>query len=125
MNTIYGDLNVPGFWKDSDYANEEYVGDSLTDEMVKSVEDELGYKLPQSYIELMRYQNGGMPKRTNHRTNEPTSWANDHIAISGIFGLDRKKHCSLCGTVGSQFWIAFVDPGVLIADICHFKQIFV
>lgn len=119
MNTIYGDSDVSGFWKDSEYANEEYVGDSLTDEMVKSIEDELGYKLPQAYIELMRYQNGGMPKRTNHRTNEPTSWARDHIAISGIFGLDRKKRCSLGGTVGSQFWIdewEYPPIGVYFSD---------
>ena len=62
MNTIFGDLDVSDFWDNSEYANEEYVGDSLTDEMVESVEGELGYKLPQTYIELMRCQNGGMPK---------------------------------------------------------------
>jgi hypothetical protein len=56
MNTIFGDFDVSDFWKDSEYANAEYVGDSLTDEMVKSIEDELEYKLPQAYIELMRYQ---------------------------------------------------------------------
>jgi hypothetical protein len=31
MNTIFGDFDVSDFWKDSEYANEEYVGDSLTD----------------------------------------------------------------------------------------------
>ena len=73
--------------------------------MVKSIEDELGYKLPRAYIELMKSQNGGIPMKTEHKTKEATSWAEDHIAISGIFGIDRSMPSSLCGDTGSKFWI--------------------
>jgi len=75
---------VEQFWEPSEYALKEYVGAPLTDESVAAVERELGYKLPASYVGLMRFQNGGIPRRTNHRTKERTSWSDDHIAITGI-----------------------------------------
>src|SRR5215468_4166660 len=82
---IFADFDLALFWERSDYALKEYVGAPLTKEAIRCVERDLCYKLPTSYIELMAYQNGGMPRRTNHRINEPTSWSPDHIAISGIY----------------------------------------
>ena len=38
----------------------EHIMASLTDEMIKRAETTIGYKLPQSYIELLRFQNGGV-----------------------------------------------------------------
>jgi hypothetical protein len=105
MTMIFGDFDISNFWKDSEYANANYISEPLTKKLVKSLEDELGYKLPQAYIELMEYQNGGIPKKTNHRTNESTSWVKDHIAITGIYGINRNKPRSLGGGFGSRFWI--------------------
>jgi hypothetical protein len=105
MTTFFGDLDVSAFWDQSEYAEREYVGDPLTDEDVASVERELGYTLPRAYVELMKLQNGGMPTKRDHRTKEPTSWAKDHIAITGIFGIGSAKPYSLCGELGSQSWI--------------------
>lgn len=105
MAKVFADFDVAGFWKSSEYALKEYVGAPLTDDVVAAVERELGYKLPASYVELMRYQNGGIPSRTNHRTKERTSWAHDHIAITGIYSIGGDKPCSLLGGFGSQFWI--------------------
>ncbi len=116
----FGDnFDVQQFWQPSDYAKKEYVGDALTEEQVLSVEGELGYKLPKAYVELMKYQNGGTPEKTNHRTKERTSWAEDHIAITGIFSIGSGKPCSLCGGFGSQFWIrewGYPPIGVYFAD---------
>lgn len=42
------------FWDDSEYALESHVGKEPTDEEIKEIEDELGYKLPESYIELIK-----------------------------------------------------------------------
>jgi hypothetical protein len=109
MDIIFGDFDISDFWEQSEYANEEYVGEPLTDKLVKIVEHKLGYKLPKAYIELMKRQNGGIPKRTNHRTTTPTSWAKDHIAINGIFGINKSKRYSLGGCAGSQFWIDHWD----------------
>jgi hypothetical protein len=119
MSKAFADFNVKQFWEPSEYALKEYVGASLTDEVVSAVEENLGVKLPQSYVELMRFQNGGIPRRRNHRTKVRTSWANDHIAISGIYSIGWEKTCSLCGERGSQFWAdewGYPPIGVYFAD---------
>lgn len=71
-------------WKKSDHADENYVDVPLTDLMVAAVEPKLHVRLPPAYIALMRFQNGGMPIRICHRTSQRTSWAHDHVAITGI-----------------------------------------
>jgi len=105
MTMVFGDFDVADFWDNTAYARRAYVGAPTTDADVRAIETELVYKLPRSYIELMECQNGGTPKKTAHRTQEPTSWAEDHVAITGIYGLDRSKTYSLCGECGSTFWM--------------------
>ena len=108
-----------GFWEDSDYALQEYVAAPLTNETLAAVESELGYKLPRAYVALSRHQNGGVPKRTNHRTGERTSWASDHVAITGIYSIAFDKPSSLCGEFGSKFWMeewGYPAIGVYFAD---------
>ena len=112
-------FDFTNFWDDNEYALKEYVSGPLSDELIASVEDELGYKLPASYIWLMKRHNGGMPVNTCYPTDEPTSWAEDHVAITGIFGIGREKDCSLCGSLGSQFMIdewEYPAIGVAICD---------
>ncbi|WP_422929088.1 SMI1/KNR4 family protein [Singulisphaera sp. PoT] len=119
MSKIFGDFDIAGFWVPSEYALKEYVDVPVTDEMVAAVERKLGYKLPAAYVELMRHQNGGIPRRTDHRTLEATSWAHDHIAITGIFSIGRDKPSSLCGEVGSRFWVeewGYPEIGIYFAD---------
>jgi hypothetical protein len=119
MRNVFGDFDVQEFWETSEYALENYVGAPLTDEAVTATERELGYRLPASYVELMRFQNGGIPRRTNHRTNERTSWSHDHIAITGIYSIGREKPYSLCGELGSRFMMdewGYPPIGVYFAD---------
>lgn len=118
-NAPFSDVFLSEFWEDSDYARKSYVGEPPTDELIASVEEELGYKLPASYIALMKQQNGGIPKNTCFPTEEATSWAEDHIAITSIMGIGREKSYSLCGDTGSQFMIedwGYPDIGVVICD---------
>ena len=119
MAKVFADFDVAGFWEPSEYALKQYVGAPLTDEVLAAVERELGYKLPASYVELMGIQNGGIPRRTNHRTRERTSWSHDHIAVHGIHGIGREKPYSLCGGRGSRFWVEqwqYPPIGVYFAD---------
>ncbi|CQR58981.1 Imm51 family immunity protein [Paenibacillus riograndensis] len=107
------------FWEDSDYALESYVSEPPTDELIASVEQELGYKLPAFYIEMMKQHNGGVPRDTCFPTEEGTSWAEDHVAITGIMGIGRDKTYSLCGDLGSRFMIeewGYPDIGVVFGD---------
>jgi hypothetical protein len=119
MSRVFSDIDLAEFWEPSAYALEAYIGAPLNDEVVVAVERTLGYKLPASFVELMRLQNGGIPRRTRHQTREPTSWAVDHVAITGIFSIGHDKSCSLCGETGSAFWIrewGYPPIGVYFAD---------
>ena len=112
-------FDLANFWDDNWYAQKEYISDPPSDELIASVEEELGYKLPASYIWLMKQHNGGIPVNICYPSDEPTSWAEDHVAITGIFGIGREKGCSLCGELGSQFMIdewGYPAIGVAICD---------
>ncbi len=116
---IFEDFDFSKFWDDSKYALKEFVDETPSDELIDSVEKELGYKLPASYIELMKMHNGGIPYNTCFPTEKPTSWAEDHVAITGIFGIGRNKSYSLCGDLGSQFMIeewGYPADGVYFCD---------
>ena len=117
--TPFEGFDLTSFWDDSMYALKEYVSEPPSDELITSVENELGYKLPASYIWLMKQHNGGIPRNTCYPCDEPTCWAEDHVAITGIFGIGREKSCSLCGELGSQFMIdewEYPAIGVAICD---------
>ena len=119
MATVFGDFDMTGFWENSDHALETYVGRPIDSDTVQAVEQQLGYKLPASFLEFMRIQNGGIPLRKNHRTSERTSWAPDHIAITGLYSIGSEKPNSLCGEFDTQFWIdewGYPPIGVYFAD---------
>lgn len=119
MESIFSDFDLWNFWEESEYATKSYISEPLTDEVVDLVKKELGYKLPLSYIELMKHQNGGIPKNRLFPTTESTSWADDHVAIEGILGIGRGKSYSLCGDGGSKFMMeewGYPDIGVYFGD---------
>lgn len=112
-------LDWAAFWRDSDYALQSYVSEPPTEELIASVEEELGYKLPAAYIFMMKQHNGGIPHNSCFPTQEPTSWSDDHVAIEGILGIGRDKSYSLCGDLGSPFMIedwGYPDIGVVLCD---------
>ena len=101
------------FWDDDDYSLKEYVGKEPTDEEIKEIEEELGYKLPQSYIELVKKHNGGTPFATLFRNDETS------VYITGIYGTDKEKMNSLCGEIGNELWLnewGYPGIGVAVAD---------
>lgn len=58
--SLFGSINLIELLNnDSDYGK-EYRFDILTDDMIRRAENNLGYKLPKSYIELLNVQNGGL-----------------------------------------------------------------
>lgn len=118
-DTPFEGFDLTNFWDDNWYALKEYVSDPPSDELIASVEEELGYMLPAAYIWLMKQHNGGIPVNTCYPCDEPNCWAEDHVAITGIFGIGREKSYSLCGELGSQFMIdewEYPAIGVAICD---------
>jgi hypothetical protein len=116
---FFANFDLSNFWDPADYYLQEYTDNPLTPEKIAEVEHKLGYHLPASYIELMTHRNGGAPLKANHRTSEPTSWANDHIAVTGFFSIGSAKRYSLCGRAGSTFWVenwGYPAIGIYFAD---------
>jgi len=119
MPEPFAGIDFSDFWNEAEYYAEEYTDDPLTPEKIALVERELGYKLPAAYIALMRNRNGGAPVRTKHRTAQATSWAEDHIAITGIFAIGNTTRYSLCGEAGNHHWLGeweYPEIGVYFAD---------
>lgn len=107
------------FWERSEYATKTYVAPFPTKDEIKTIETTLGYVLPAAYISLMRTQNGGIPKRPICPTSTPTSWADDHIEISGFFPISSTHMYGLIGEMGTAFWESewgYPSIGIAIAD---------
>jgi len=114
------DIDTTGFWDDSAEALEKYVSEPPTDELVSSVEEELVFRLPAFYVEMMKQHNGGVPRRRFFPVDPTESGAGrDAIEISGILGIGRTKKHSLCGEAGSRTLIeqgGYPEIGVVICD---------
>lgn len=116
---MFENFDFTDFWDDCDYSIENYIEEAPSEELIAEIEKELGYKLPASYIWLMKQHNGGLPKRTAFPTTVSTSWASDHIAITGIMGIGRKNIYSICGELGSQFMIDEWEYPAIGVAICN------
>src|SRR5690606_37077072 len=67
--------------------------------MVTNAEKKLGVKLPNSYIELCKIQNGGYITYDAFPTSVPTSWADDHVGVDYINGMEEE------GILSSNYYI--------------------
>lgn len=116
---MFPDLELDGFWDAGEYADATYLGGYPTDDVVASVEAGLGFRLPTSYVALMRTRNGGMPRNTCCPAPSRTTWAEDHVALSAIMGIGPEKESSLAGRFGSRFFVeewGYPEIGVYFAD---------
>ncbi|MFC4942530.1 SMI1/KNR4 family protein [Pseudonocardia sp. GCM10023141] len=116
---LLADIDPAQWWDDSDYALRTYVSPAPADELVMLVEEELGYRLPASYVAMMRRHNGGIPRLTCSPAPSPTSWASDHVELSGIFGIGRSLRYSLCGAIGGRFMVeewGYPELGIYVAN---------
>ncbi|MCK6076743.1 SMI1/KNR4 family protein [Paenibacillus silvae] len=106
------------FWNDSELALEQYVSEPPSDGLIESVEEQLVFRLPASYIEMMKEHNGGIPYNRFFPVTNEASGETGYVEIEGILGIGREKRHSLCGAEGS--WVVierdrYPEIGVIIA----------
>lgn len=107
------------FWDDDRLALEEYVDEAPSDTLIASVETELGYRLPETYLALMKQHNGGIPYATCYPLPNPQEGEQEYVEITGFLSIGRKKPTSLCGTAGNKLFKEgwhYPDYGVYICD---------
>lgn len=75
-------------WADDDYLKLA----PINDELIKKAEEVLNVKLPESYIILLKEQNGGTLRLDVHPTSKPNSWADDHVNVSGLYGISFNEN---------------------------------
>lgn len=111
--------DLEGLWDDCDYSREKYTGSVPTVDEIASVEAELGYRLPAAYKALMAQRNGGMLTRNAFPNSLMRDWTPAAYSVESIYGMDRSKEYSLCGSMGSRFWMdewRYPSIGVVIGD---------
>jgi hypothetical protein len=111
------DPDSAGFWDDGAEGAEHYISGPPADDLIASVEESLVFKLPASYIEMMKQHNGGIPRSRCFPVRGTEAGDPDHITISGIMGIGREKRFSLCGPEGSRHIIetdGYPEFGVVI-----------
>ncbi len=109
---IFEDFDFEDFWSDDEFT-------PFTEKELEETEKALGYKLPKSYIDLMRIHNGGGLEKDCFPTTEKSSWAEDHECIYTIMGIGNKNDDYLCGESGSLFWVeewGYPNIGVYFGD---------
>ena len=110
-------MDTRDLW-DGDASDDEYTERAPSPEQVVAVEEQLGYRLPGAYVDLAKTRNGGRLRRNAH-PSPPTTWASDHVVITGIFAIGRHAPSSLCGRLGQRLWLqewGYPAFGVYFAD---------
>lgn len=105
VGTFFQDHSLTELWMKFDYKN-DYNDVYPTRQRVADIEAELGHKLPKSYIYLMRHtQNGGIVSTDSVPTTEPSLWAENCVAITGIMGIGNRGISTLNGSFNTKFWM--------------------
>ncbi|MBB6559000.1 hypothetical protein HNP48_001664 [Acidovorax soli] len=67
-----------------------FTGPPLTRTALHAAQQALGFRFPAAYTDLLLIRNGGSTRHGCFAVSRPTSWAPDHIAITGIRGIGGK-----------------------------------
>ncbi|CAM3600025.1 MULTISPECIES: SMI1/KNR4 family protein [Paenibacillus] len=114
--SIPADLDVTDFWDDGAEAADLYTMAPPTDDLVESIQEELVFKLPTAYIQMMKVHNGGIPRRRFFPVQSGDA-PDGRIEITGMLGIGREKKHSLCGEAGSRYMIenrGYPEIGVVL-----------
>lgn len=102
------------------FGETDQVRPPLTDEMVQAAEAAIGYRLPSSYLAVLRIRNGGYLTRSRFPTTLCPRYAKNHISFHEIMGIGEDH--GIDAKLGSRYRIAewdSPDVGIVIETEGH------
>ncbi len=99
---MLNEMDIFGLWDTDPEALRIGQGPSCTDEMIRVAEQELGYKLPESYIWLVKQQNGGYLKRNNFLLDYELSGVGNRVMMPMLYGVGHEKTITINSMLGTQ-----------------------
>ena len=115
-------FDFEGFWDDHEYSLANYVEPAPSDELIAEIEAELGYRLPDAFVEFARMpgsRNGGGVDRPCSVLDHGDPNMMEIATISGIYAIGRTARYSLLGEIGGTFMMdewGYPPIGVYFAD---------
>ena len=115
---MFEGFDFEGLWNNNPEVIRAGQGPDLTDEMILAVERELGYKLPEAYIWLMKRRNGGFLKRTDFLLGYELPVVGDRTMMRQLYQINMdNSFCAINGQYGTKFLVedwGYPDIGVAI-----------
>lgn len=108
MKRFFKNLDLNNFWSDNNYYDNP---NPITQQMIDEAEAILGFKLPLSYIELLKIKNGGIPKNNSFLTKDGLYFCFENIYGIGGGDLDLARD----SVYMIEEW-EYPVIGILIAD---------
>jgi hypothetical protein len=110
-------INKSEFWDSNEYNH------PLTEDMVNFAEEMLNVKLPNLLIELLKIQNGGYTRGFVFPMTKKTTWAENHVPLSELFGIVTDENTETSQNIlDSQYMIdewGLPEKQVLLAGDGH------
>ncbi len=78
------------------------TGPAVTPERVSEVEAQMGFRLPEAYLDVLRERNGGELVNDCFRTDFRTSWGGDYFQVGLLLGVGPAE----VSIVDSQYMIS-------------------
>ena len=112
---MFENFNFENFWCDCGFSKEDYQGEPVTEEMVKTTEAKLGYKLPVSYIWLMTQRNGGFTDKSCCPIYEDDPSRFSNIQIECILGMGNTRRSIFNTSFWNDEW-GYPEIGIAICE---------
>ncbi|MGY6651011.1 SMI1/KNR4 family protein [Amycolatopsis sp. TRM77291] len=97
-----------------------FAGPPVDDALIAETEKRLGYRLPSSYLDVLRRANGGVPPAQAVSDFVPDLWVADHFEVRSLIGIGGAQGIDSSGGHGSKGMIAewgYPDIGIVLFDM--------
>ncbi|MDT3664876.1 SMI1/KNR4 family protein [Cronobacter dublinensis] len=92
---MFNAFDLKGFWKDNAESKKDFISQDVSDEEIQQCEKQLGFKLPDSYIALMKGHNGGILGRDVFQKKDANGKITKSVICEFLNAIGDEKRFSL------------------------------